>query len=301
MSKQVAEAEECIKKAEKYLKTSLIGLKFKPDHDSAAQEYQRAGVCYRNAKKWKECADAYAKAAECHEAADSAFHAAKCKESAAMACRDGQDLGRAVKFMEEAGQQYAESGSSETSAQALDKAGKFFEGVDDDKAIHFYRLAYQIVAETDRTRQASEFLTKLVRLYMKQEKWTDAAKWLREEIKIYVEEKDTAKVGRLTMGLVLIHLKAGDAVEAVKSLSEACGAPGYQHCQDAKTAQGLLDAWNEGDVKKFDAILSRPDMRAMDNQYLRLMKNLKIPAANIPVKDFSAQDGDDDEDEMDLC
>ena len=87
-----------------------------------------------------------------------------------MAWRDGGDLEAAKRLMEEAGQQYAESGSPETSAHALEKAAKFFEGLDDDKAIEFYLRAFQIVSETDRTRQASEFLTKLVKLYLKQEK-----------------------------------------------------------------------------------------------------------------------------------
>lgn len=56
-----------------------MSLKFKPDHDSAAQEYQRAGVCFRNAKKWSQSADAYVKAAACHEECQTFFHAAKCK------------------------------------------------------------------------------------------------------------------------------------------------------------------------------------------------------------------------------
>lgn len=42
-------------------------------------------------------------------------------------------------------------------------------------------------------------------------------------------------------------------------------APGFQTCQDAMACQGLVDAYNEGDVEKFANILKRPDLRAMDN------------------------------------
>ena len=43
-ARRIAEAEQCVKNAMKALKTSIIGLKFSPDHDTAATEYERAAV-----------------------------------------------------------------------------------------------------------------------------------------------------------------------------------------------------------------------------------------------------------------
>ena len=128
----------------------------------------------------------------------------------------------------------------------------------------------------------------------------EAAKYIREEIGMYVEAGETAKVGRLTVGLTLVLLKMGDAVEAQKGISDSCRAPGFEQCMDAASCQGLVDAWNEGDVKKFSNILSKPDMRSMDNQYLRVMKDLGPPQCNIPVKDFTEAEGGEEEEEMDL-
>uniref|UniRef100_A0A1I8AKI7 TPR_REGION domain-containing protein n=1 Tax=Steinernema glaseri TaxID=37863 RepID=A0A1I8AKI7_9BILA len=65
---RLSEARECIKRADNHhlkpylihlfsLKTSLIKLKFKPDYDSAAMEYERAAVCFKNEQEplplWK--------------------------------------------------------------------------------------------------------------------------------------------------------------------------------------------------------------------------------------------------------
>jgi hypothetical protein len=55
----------------------MIKLKFKPDYDSAASEYERAAICFKNAQSMESCRDTYLKAAECHKLNGIIFHAAK--------------------------------------------------------------------------------------------------------------------------------------------------------------------------------------------------------------------------------
>lgn len=59
------------------LKTSILKMKFKPDYDSAATEYDRAAVCFKNAGERGRCRDAYFKAAEMHKENGNLFHSAK--------------------------------------------------------------------------------------------------------------------------------------------------------------------------------------------------------------------------------
>lgn len=61
-SAKIKEAEEHIRQGEKYLKTSF--LKWKPDIDSAIDEFDKACTCYRVAEKYEQCRDLSIRLAE---------------------------------------------------------------------------------------------------------------------------------------------------------------------------------------------------------------------------------------------
>lgn len=52
-------------------------MKTKPNYDSAAYDFERAAVCFRNAEKLDDCRDCYLRAAECYLANHNFFHEAK--------------------------------------------------------------------------------------------------------------------------------------------------------------------------------------------------------------------------------
>uniref|UniRef100_A0A183TZN7 Gamma-soluble NSF attachment protein n=1 Tax=Toxocara canis TaxID=6265 RepID=A0A183TZN7_TOXCA len=203
------------------LKTSIIKMKFKPDYDSAAVEYERAAVCYKNANELQMSRDMYLKAAEMHTANGNLFHCAKCNENAAMISKELGDSEGAMKYMELAADLYAESGSSDTSAMALSKAASFLETADPDKAIQIYNKALTMVQQTDRSRMAGEFLNRLTRLYLKLERYADAISAIDSEIDKYIEVKETGRVGQLTVALVLVQLAKGDSIAATKSFQNS--------------------------------------------------------------------------------
>ncbi|KAH9632109.1 hypothetical protein HF086_002616, partial [Spodoptera exigua] len=84
------------------LKTSL--LRWKPDYDSAADEYSQAGMwnflehlfkacfvpaqCYRIARDAANSKDCHLKASECYKKNNAFFHAAKALENAVLVCKD---------------------------------------------------------------------------------------------------------------------------------------------------------------------------------------------------------------------
>ncbi|CAH0703131.1 unnamed protein product [Spodoptera exigua] len=86
MSVKVFEAREHCKAAEKFLKTSL--LRWKPDYDSAADEYSQAAQCYRIARDAANSKDCHLKASECYKKNNAFFHAAKALENAVLVCKD---------------------------------------------------------------------------------------------------------------------------------------------------------------------------------------------------------------------
>jgi hypothetical protein len=59
------QGQEHIRNAEKHLKTSL--LKWRPDYDSAADEYDKAATCFRNCKNFVQCKECLLKVVDCHK------------------------------------------------------------------------------------------------------------------------------------------------------------------------------------------------------------------------------------------
>ena len=107
-SAKIKEAEGHIKQGEKYLKTSFT--KWKPDIDSAIDEFDKACTCYRVAEKYQQCRDLSLRLAELQIQKGSTFFAAKSYEQAAQMTQQLQDLSTAAKYYNKAGELYAEGG-----------------------------------------------------------------------------------------------------------------------------------------------------------------------------------------------
>ncbi|CAB1349720.1 unnamed protein product [Coregonus sp. 'balchen'] len=119
MAAKINEAHDHIAKAEKYLKTSFM--KWKPDYDSAASEYSKAAVAFKNAKMLEEAKEAYLQEAEAHTNNKTAL------EAAGMMLKDMQRIPEAIQYIERASMMYVENGTPDTAALALDRAGKLDE------------------------------------------------------------------------------------------------------------------------------------------------------------------------------
>ncbi|VDN01376.1 unnamed protein product [Thelazia callipaeda] len=310
--RRISEAKDCIKKAEAHLKTSILKIKFKPDYDSAAMEYDRAAICFKNASEIKLSCDAYLKAAEMHKENGNLFHWAKCNENAAMLLKDMGDSSGALKYMNLAADGYAESGSSDTSAMVLNKAAKCLEDIDCEKAI-----------ESDRSRMAGEFMSQLTRLYLKLKQYNSAADMISEEIEKYMEVKESGRVRQLTVALVLVQLALDDPVAATKSVQKfsehvylniyrgmnsldnayfhyfSFRCDGFGSSEDANVCNALISAFESHDNHRFQQILQSPILRTMDNEYLRLMKSLKagIEGSNEMGQDYKSNEIAEESDE----
>lgn len=107
---KVKEAEDHVKQADKYLKTSLT--KWKPDLDSAVDELNKACTCYRVAEKYDLCRDLSIRLADLQMQKGTTFFAAQSFEQAGQMSQQLQDLPTAAKHFDRAGQLYAEGGKT---------------------------------------------------------------------------------------------------------------------------------------------------------------------------------------------
>ncbi|XP_026288801.1 gamma-soluble NSF attachment protein [Frankliniella occidentalis] len=269
---KIEEGLECIRNAEKCLKTSL--LKWRPDYDSAADEYNRAATCFRNARSFQQCKDCLFKAADCYKQNRSFFHAAKCLEQAMLMSRDLGNLLEVASLAEKACSLYQQHGSSESGALALDKAAKIIEEQHPEEALKLNQHAADVAMTENNVRQSAEFVGKVSRILVKLKRYDQAADAIRREMGLHEQSEHVPAIGRLAVALVLVQLARGDYVAAEKAFKEwgnCCEAP------EVQTLEMLLQGFDEEDSDTVKRALNSPFIKHMDVEYARLARELPLP------------------------
>ncbi|XP_075990689.1 gamma-soluble NSF attachment protein-like [Anticarsia gemmatalis] len=278
MSVKVFEAREHCKAAEKFLKTSL--LRWKPDFDSAADEYSQAAQCYRIARDLVNSKDCHLKASEYYKKNRSFFHAAKALENALIVCKETASPDEIYTLATDASSLYQQHGSGDSGAAILDKAGKILEENSPELAVKLFQQAADVSATESSQHQGSEYISKASRILVKLQWYDQAVDSLRREIGFHQEAGNTGAVGRLTVAIVLVQLARGDAVAAEKAYKEW-----GSNCEMAEiqTLEQLLQAYDEEDRESAKRALASPFIRNMDVEYARLAATVPLPEGMEPA------------------
>uniref|UniRef100_A0A8C3D7V4 Gamma-soluble NSF attachment protein n=1 Tax=Corvus moneduloides TaxID=1196302 RepID=A0A8C3D7V4_CORMO len=315
-AQKINEALEHIAKAEKYLKTGF--LKWKPDYDSAATEYGKAAVAFKNAKQFDQAREACLREAEAHENNKALFHAAKAYEQAGMMLKEMQRLPEAVQLIEKASMMYLENGTPDTAAIALERAGKLIENVSPEKAVQLYQQAASVFENEERLRQALEMLGKASRLLVRGRRLDEAALSLQKEKSIYKEIENyptcykeityfipAEEMALLflwivpthlcqylrmikTIAQVLVHLHRNDYVAAERCVRESYSIPGFNGSEDCAALEQLLEGYDQQDQDQVSEVCNSPLFKYMDNDYAKLGLTLVVPGGGIKKKSPNA-------------
>jgi tetratricopeptide (TPR) repeat protein len=271
MSK-IQEAQEHIHLAEKYLKTSL--LKWRPDYDSAADEYNKAAMCFKNAKDYEQCYVCLQKCADCHKQNRALFHAAKSLDQAVLMCKEMNNFSDIRQLAERACHMYQQHGSAQSGATSLDKAAKILEANYPTEALALYQHALEVSMLEESDRTATEYASKIARIMVKLGMFDQAADAIRREIGLHSQAESYQAIGRLAVALVLVQLARGDYVAAEKAFKEwgNCCDP-----QEVQTLEMLLQAFDDEDPETARQALMSPFIRHMDVEYALLARDLPLP------------------------
>ncbi|TNM98492.1 hypothetical protein fugu_014738 [Takifugu bimaculatus] len=271
-AQKINEAHEHISKAEKCLKTSFT--KWKPDFDSAASEYSKAAVCFKNAKQYDQAKDAYLKEAECHtENKTYPYH-----DLSRVDISEQKKMPEAIQYIEKACMMYMENGTPDTAAMALDRAGKLIEPINLEKAVDLYQKAAGVFENEDRLRQAVELLGKASRLLVRlKSRLDEAAVALQKEKNMYKEIENFPMCFKKTTAQVLVHLHRADYVAADKCVRESYSLPGYSGSEDSVAMETLLQGYDEQDEDQVFRVCNSPLLKYMDNDYAKLAISLRVP------------------------
>lgn len=275
------EGMEYVRSAEKHLKTSL--LKWKPDYDSAADDYSKAATCFKGAKSFHQCKEYLLKAANCYNSNKSSYHAAKHLEQAIMMCKELNDLSDVESLATRAGTLFLEQGNREAACTVLEKGAKSLEETKPDASLTLYSKAAEIAHGEENYKQAAEYISRAARMCVRQKEFDKAADLIRQEIGFHQESEHYLAIGRLAVALVLVQLGRGDTVAAEKAFKEwgnCCESP------EVQTLERLLQGYDEEDPDLVRSALSDSFITHMDVEYARLARELRLPtpapASNTP-------------------
>ncbi|KAF7265968.1 hypothetical protein GWI33_020705 [Rhynchophorus ferrugineus] len=278
-SKKMDEGLEHIKNAEKSLKTSL--LKWRPDYENAADEYNKAATCFRNAKAYQQCRDCLLKAVECFKENKAIFHAAKALDQCILVSKEMGDLRDIYKMSERAANMFQSNGSADSAVSSLERAAKILESQVPIEALNLYKHAAEISIIQDNPRQAAEHTSKVARLHVKLLQYDLAADAIRREIGLYQQTENHRALGRIVVALVLVQLARGDIVAAEKAFKEwgsYCEAPEIQNLEM------LLQAYDEEDPDNAKRALNDSFIKNMDVEYAILARSVPLPQGGVVIQ-----------------
>jgi len=279
-------------KAEKYLETSWLRLKFTEDWDSAADEYSKAATCFKIAKSWDECLEAHENACIGYANSGSLYHAGKQLEHSVLIARDKQDLKLIEKFASRGGLLYRQSGYPEAAKQLLTKAAKIIESSLPEDAVSLYKKASETVGTEDRPLEAAQFLELAAKLMVRVKKYDEASEILFNTLGLYSEAGAGSRAGRVVIKLVLVQLGRGDSVAAHKAYLTYGG---YCDSLQAGVVLQITKGFTELDHDMAKAGLNSPQLLDLDNDFVRLARSIQPP----PQLNSGALE--DEEGEIDLC
>jgi len=153
------EGSEHLAAAAKYLETSAWKLKFSPDWDSAADEFNKAAVCFKVGRSWDQAKSAHMKAAEAYANSGSLFHAGKQFDQAMLICKEMGLLEEVEDLASRGGLLYRQAGSPESASHMLIRAAKLLEVKHPERAISLYEKVRLGDGEGDVSSAVHRLLT----------------------------------------------------------------------------------------------------------------------------------------------
>ncbi|XP_031262391.1 gamma-soluble NSF attachment protein [Pistacia vera] len=283
-------------KADKLTKLSLT--RWSADWKSATQLYEQAANGYRVAKDYEKANIAFEKASKGQEMLSSPWDAAKHMESAAVLAKDLGNWTEVADFYRKASELYTECGRPQPASDALAKAARALEDADPDDAIQLYTDACDILEEDGKEQMAFDLYRAAANVYIKLEKYTDAAAFLLRLGLAADKCKATNSQCKAYLSAIVVYLYAHDFKQAEKCYNDCSQIDAFLRSDHSRCASKLLSAYREGDVEEIKRVAHSSTISNLDNTIIKLAR--KLPTGEVTA--LKTDDGKDEEalDENDL-
>ncbi|CAF2938634.1 unnamed protein product [Rotaria sp. Silwood2] len=278
-SAKIKQAEEHIRHGEKYLKTSF--LKWKPDLDSAIDEFDKACTCYRVAEKYEQCRDLSLRVAELQIQKGTPFFAAKSYEQAAQMTQQLQDLPTAAKYYDRAGQLYVEGGYRDSGAILYERCAPQFQQLDRSISIDFYLKAARLAEQEEKSYQTADLYEKAAMQAIRMSNFQQTTELLETTTNILTKLERFDRINRVILYRILLKLFNEDSIAGRNIFDHACQIyPTFDQWEERNHIELLLDAFDQDDKDLISQRCQSPYFMAIEPEFVRLIKRWIRPTTN---------------------
>lgn len=243
---KIREAEQHIHNGEKYLKTSF--LKWKPDLDSAIDEFEKASTCYRVAEKYEQCRDLSLRVAELQIQKGTPFFAGKSYEQAAQMTQQLKDMPTSAKYFDRAGELYVEGGYRDSAAILYERCAPQYQQIDRAITIDFYLKAARLAEQEEKSYQVADLYEKAAMQTFRTGNYQQTSELFETVMKILTTLERFDRINRAILYRILLKLFNDDSVAARNIFNQACQMyPSFEHWEERIPIESLLDAFDQDD------------------------------------------------------
>lgn len=296
--KQMASSdpEKLMIKADKLTKLSLT--RWSADWRSATLLYERAANGFRVAKNYEKAKVAFEKASQGQEMLSSPWDAAKHMESAATMAKELGNWSELADFYRKASELYNECGRSQPASDALAKGARALEDSAPEQAIQLYTDACDFLEEDGKEQMAFDLYRAATSVYIKLEKYTDAATILLRWGLAADKCNATNSQCKAYLSAIIVYLYANDFKQAEKCYNDCCQIDAFLSRDQGRCASKLFSAYTEGDVEEVQKVAQSSTINHLDHVIIKLAR--KLPTGDVSEFKTGAKEEEEPLDEDDL-
>ncbi|KAK1369154.1 Gamma-soluble NSF attachment protein [Heracleum sosnowskyi] len=266
-----------IAKADKLTKLSMT--RWSADWQGATTLYEQAAIGFRLAKKYEKAKVAFEKASKGQEMLSSPWDAAKHMESAAALAKELGNWREVADFYRQACVLYNECGRAQPASDALAKGARALEEAVPDEAVSLYTEACDTLEEDGKEQMAFDLYRAATSVYIKLEKYTDAATFLLRWGLSADKCNATHSQCKAYLSAIIVYLYANDFNQAQKCYNDCSQVDAFLSSDQSRCAAKLLSAYTEGDVEEIKRAAQSSTISNLDHAIIKLAR--KLPTGDV--------------------
>ncbi|KAK7359065.1 hypothetical protein VNO77_01011 [Canavalia gladiata] len=279
--------------------TTLGLTRWSADWSGATALYEQAANGFRLAKNYEKAKTAYEKASKGHEMQSSPWDAAKHMESAAAMSKELSNWREVCDLYRSASELYIGCGRSRPATDALAKGARALEDSMPEEAIQLYTDACTILEEDGGEQMAFDLYRAASNVYIKHEKYTDAASFLLRLGLAADKCNATNSQCKAYLSAIIVYLYAQDFNQAEKCYNDCSQIDGFLKSDQNRCASNLLVAFKDGDIEEIRRLAQSSTISNLDHMIIRLAR--KLPTGDVnALKADTAKEEEQPLDENDL-
>ncbi|CAM8927153.1 unnamed protein product [Rhodiola kirilowii] len=288
-----SDPKKLIAKADKLTKLSLT--RWSADWKQATELYEQAGVAFRRSKDNEKAKEAFEKASKGQEMLASPWDAAKHMEAAAALAKDLGNWREVADFYRRASELYMECSRPQPASDALGKGARALTDAAPDEAIQMYTDACSILEEDGKEQMAFDIYRDAISLYVKLEKYDDAASLLLRFGLSADKCNATHSQCKAYLSAIIVYLYSHDFKQAEKCFNDCSQIDVFLGSDQGRCAFKLISAYREGDAEEIKRVAQSSIISHLDHVIIKLAR--KLPTGDVSA--FKSQALDEQEEPLD--